>query len=143
MAQKEPRMSAKSTLPNANPAEFVEMGRKQVEVDDGPAQGAHRCDRKELIEEVNGERAARLKAEAEFATEFAGKLTAAKSIPETAAICQEWMSRRMEMFAEDSRRFAAGIQSSRQHAAGSRRAAHDAAPRPHTDCVVVMPRETD
>ena len=31
MAQKEPRMSAKSTLPNANPAEFVEMGRKQVE----------------------------------------------------------------------------------------------------------------
>lgn len=105
MAQKQPRMSAKSTLPNANPAEFAEMGRKQVE----STMALH----KELIdaiEEVNGEWAARLKAEAEFATEFAGKLTAARSTPETAAICQEWMSRRMEMFAEDSRRFAAGIQ---------------------------------
>ena len=33
------------------------------------------------------------------------KFTAAKSIPETAAICQEWMRRRMEMFAADMQKF--------------------------------------
>jgi hypothetical protein len=105
MAQKEPRMSAKSTLPDANPAELAEMGKKQMDA----MINVHR-ELIDAIEEVNGEWAARLKAEADLATEFAGKLTAAKSIPETAAICQEWMGRRMGMFAEDSRRFAAGIQ---------------------------------
>jgi hypothetical protein len=58
----------------------------------------------DAIEEVNREWGARVKAEQDLATEFAGKLTAARSIPETAGIWQEWMSRRMELFAEDSRR---------------------------------------
>jgi hypothetical protein len=98
-------MSTKPTLPNANPAELAEMGKKQVE--------AMIDVQKEFInaiEEVNREWAARVKAEQDLATEFAGKLTAARSIPETAAICQEWMSRRMELFAEDSRRLVADIQ---------------------------------
>jgi hypothetical protein len=43
--------------------------------------------------------------EADVATEFAGKLTAAKSMSETAAIWQEWMRRRMEMFAADIEKF--------------------------------------
>jgi hypothetical protein len=95
MTQKEQRGSAKQTLPNAG--ELAEtMGKKQVE--------AMVDMQKELIqatEELNREWVERLKAEAELATEFAGKVTAAKSIPETAAICQEWMQRRMEMFAAD------------------------------------------
>ncbi|MFL6975690.1 MAG: phasin family protein [Xanthobacteraceae bacterium] len=77
-------MSAKPTLPSADPAEFAETGKKQVE--------AMIKLHKELIaaiEQVNGEWAARLKAETDLATEFAGKLTAAKTIPETATICQE------------------------------------------------------
>jgi Phasin protein len=105
MAHKESRPSAKPTIPSADPAEFAEMGKRQVE-----AMINLQKELVDAIEEVNGEWAARLKAETDLATEFAGKLTAAKSIPETAAICQEWMGRRMEMFAEDSRRFAAGMQ---------------------------------
>jgi Phasin protein len=98
-------MSTTQTLPNPNPAELAEMGKKQVE--------AMIDVQKEFInaiEEVNREWAARVKAEQDLATEFAGRLTAARSIPETAAICQEWMSRRMELFAEDSRRLVADIQ---------------------------------
>jgi Phasin protein len=105
VAQKEQRMSTKPTLPNANRAELAQMGKKQVE--------AMIDVQKEFInaiEEVNREWVARVKAEQDLATEFAGKLTAARSIPETAGICQEWMSRRMELLAEDSRRFVADIQ---------------------------------
>jgi hypothetical protein len=105
MTQKEQRMSTKPTLPNANPAELAQMGKKQVE-----AMIDVQTDFINAIEEVNREWAARVKAEQDLATEFAGKLTAARSIPETAGICQEWMSRRMALFAEDSRRFVADIQ---------------------------------
>jgi Phasin protein len=105
MTQKEQRMSTKPTLPNANPAELAQMGKKQVE-----AMIDVQKDFINAIEEVNREWAARVKAEQDLATEFAGKLTAARSIPETAGISQECMSRRMELFAEDSRRFVADIQ---------------------------------
>jgi len=104
MTQKE-RPTAARPLPNVDPAEIAAMGKKQVE-----AMTNMQKEIVEAIEEINGEWAARLKAEADLATEFAGKLSAAKSIPETTAICQEWMTRRMELFAEDTRRFAAGIQ---------------------------------
>jgi hypothetical protein len=105
VAQKKQRMSTKPTLPNANPAELAPMGKKQVEAMIDVQEEFIKA-----IEEVNREWAARVKAEQDLATEFAGKFTAAKSIPETAAICQEWMSRRMELFAEDSRRLVANIQ---------------------------------
>ena len=105
MAQKEARTSAKPTIPSADPAEFAEIGKKQIE-----AMTNLQKQLIDAIEELNGEWAARLQAETDLATEFAGKLTTAKTVPETAAICQEWMARRMEMFAEDSRRFAAGMQ---------------------------------
>jgi len=105
MAQKEQRISAKVTMSEANPAEFAEMGKKQVE-----AMMDLQKEFMEAVGEVNRGWGARVKAEAEFATEFAGKLTAAKSVPETTAICQEWMSRRMEMFSEDIKRFVADLQ---------------------------------
>jgi hypothetical protein len=105
MPQKEPRMSAKPSLPNANPAEFAEMGKKQVE--------AMVEVQKELVsamDEASRGWAARVKAETDLAAEFSGKLTAARSIPETTAIYQEWMGRRMELFAQDSQRYVADIQ---------------------------------
>jgi Phasin protein len=104
MASKKRRTSARPAMP-IDPAQFAEMGKKQAE--------AMADMHKELIgaiEEVNREWAARVQAEVELATEFAGKLAAAKSMPDTAAICQEWMNRRMEMFADDSRRFIADSQ---------------------------------
>jgi Phasin protein len=105
MAQKEQRISAKPNVPSADPAEHAEVGKKQVE-----AMIDVQNEFIKAIDEVNREWAARVEAETDLATDFAGKLTAARSIPETAAICQEWMNRRMEMFAEDSRRMVADIQ---------------------------------
>jgi len=99
MTQKEQRGSAKQTLESA--AELAEtMGKKQVD--------AMVDVQKEFIhatEELNREWVERLKAEADVATEFAGKFTAAKSIPETAAIWQEWVRRRMEMLNADIQKF--------------------------------------
>jgi hypothetical protein len=105
MVQRNQPSPAKLTMPNIDPAELAEMGKKQIE--------AMIEVQKEFIEglnEANREWAARVKAETDLASEFTSKLTAAKSIPDTAAICQEWMSRHMAMFAEDSRRFVAGTQ---------------------------------
>jgi hypothetical protein len=62
------------------------------------------------VEEANRMWAARMKTETELATEFAGKLSAARTLPETAAVVQEWMTRRMALFTEDSQRFVADMQ---------------------------------
>jgi hypothetical protein len=51
-----------------------------------------------------------MQSEATLAPEFASKLAAARSIPETATICQEWVSRRMEMATEDAKRLSADSQ---------------------------------
>ena len=105
MAAKEQHASAKFATPNINPAQFAEMGQKQVD--------AMVDMQKELIgvfEEVNREWTVRAQAEAELATEFAGKLSAARSGPDMATIYQEWLTRRMEMFSEDSRRAMADSQ---------------------------------
>jgi hypothetical protein len=98
MAQKEQRGSAAQPLPNA--ADLADMGKKQVE--------AMVDVQKEFIratEELNREWVERLRAEAELATELASKLTAAKSIPDTVGIYQEWMKRRVEMLASDMQKF--------------------------------------
>ena len=84
MPQKEPRMSAKPTLPSADPAEFAEMGKKQVEA----MINLH----KELIaaiEEVNGEWAASPQGGDGSRHRICRQAHAAKTIPETATICQE------------------------------------------------------
>ena len=105
MAQKEQRTPGKGSLPNADPAQLAEMGKKQVE-----AMVDVQKELTKAIDEANRQWAARIKAETDLAAEFAAKLTAARSIPETATICQEWMTRRMAFFAEDSQRFVADIQ---------------------------------
>lgn len=43
----------------------------------------------------------RMQSEANLASEFASKLTAARSIPDAMTACQEWANRRFEMMAED------------------------------------------
>jgi hypothetical protein len=45
----------------------------------------------------------RARSEADFASEFGSKVTAARSIPEAVTACQEWAGRRLELLAEDSR----------------------------------------
>jgi Phasin protein len=102
VAQKKQQMSTKPTLPNANPAELTQMG---IE-----AMTDVQNEFIDAIEEVNREWAARIKAEQDLAIDFAGKLRAARSIPEMAAICQQWIGRRIELLAEDNQRLVANIQ---------------------------------
>jgi hypothetical protein len=54
---------------------------------------------------IREEWVARIKSEADLATELMEKLRTAGSVPAAMTAYQEWMSRRMERFAEDSRRF--------------------------------------
>jgi len=97
MAQKDQRTSGTS-IPNMDLAGFAEAGRKQLEtLMDMQKQFFD-------MEEVNRHWVARAKVEADLANEFSAKLTAAHSMTDVVAACQEWMGRRMELYTEDSRR---------------------------------------
>jgi hypothetical protein len=50
----------------------------------------------DFLEETNRHWIARAKSEAEFASELMTKLTNAQSIPDTAAVYQEWVTQRMQ-----------------------------------------------
>ncbi len=58
----------------------------------------------EKLQEVNRNWIDRMKSQAKLGSEFAAKLTAARSIPEVATAYQEWAGRQMEMAAEDAKR---------------------------------------
>jgi hypothetical protein len=105
MAQKETQRSEKSSSSNLMPTEFVEMGKKRVE--------EYANIQRELLEklqETNRQWLDHAQAEANLASEFASKLTAAHSIPEAMSACQEWTRRRFEMMAEDGKRLFADTQ---------------------------------
>jgi hypothetical protein len=105
MAQKETQRSEKSSSSNLIPTELVEMGKKRVE--------EYANIQRELLEklqETNRQWFDRAQAEANLASEFASKLTAAHSIPEAMSVCQEWTRRRFEMMAEDGKRLFADTQ---------------------------------
>ena len=93
---KDQRTSSNPAMPNM--ADLAETGRKQVE--------ALLDMQKKFFDpqDMSRDWAARAKAEADLATAFAEKLSSAKSMPEVAAACQDWMNRRMELFTEDNRR---------------------------------------
>jgi len=57
------------------------------------------------FEQIRREQLARAMEETSLIAELAGKVTSAKSVPDVVAIYQEWITRHMKMFAEDSRRF--------------------------------------
>jgi len=107
MAQKESyseRME-KSTLPNLMSAEFAAIGKKRIE-EFGKAQ----TEFVDKLQETNRQWFERMQSEATLASEFATRLTAARSIPEVATAYQEWANRHMEMAAEDAKRVFADSQ---------------------------------
>ena len=53
------------------------------------------------IQEINQYWVDRIRSEAALTSEFASKLAAARSIPETTTVCQELASRRMKLASED------------------------------------------
>jgi hypothetical protein len=107
MAQRESHAerAGKSSPPNLMSAELAEMGKKRVE--------EFANVQRELLDklqETNRQWFDRAQAEANLASEFAAKLTAARSIPEAMAACQEWTGRRFEIMAEDGKRLLADTQ---------------------------------
>jgi hypothetical protein len=91
--------SIKPTIPDLFPAGLAETGKKRVE-------DAIKLQTElfKYLQEVNRNWLARMKTEASMASEFSAKFAAARSIPETGAVCQEWANRHIELMAEDAKR---------------------------------------
>jgi hypothetical protein len=88
----------KSVLPNLSPLEFAAMGKERFE-----QLAAILSELFATFQELNQHWLDRVQSEATLASEFATKLTEARSIPETAMVCQELASRRVERIAEDGK----------------------------------------
>lgn len=95
----------KSALPYPAPAEFAAMGKKRIE-EFSKAQ----TELLDKLQETNRHWIERVQSEANLASDFAARLSAARSIPDAIAACQEWSSRRFEMMAEDGKHLLADTQ---------------------------------
>jgi len=95
----------KSPLPNLIPAEFADMGKQRLD-----ELVAMQAEQLEKLQEASRQWFDRVQSEATLTSEFAAKLTAARSIPEVATAYQDWASRHMEMAADDAKRIFANGQ---------------------------------
>jgi len=86
-------------VPNFIPVEFVELGKKRVEVLLGLQK-----DLLDAIQDINQAWLARARSEANLNSELVTKLSAARTVPEQADAYQQVMGKRMELLVEDSRR---------------------------------------
>ena len=97
------QMATKSASPSFNPADFVGFGNNQVETLMEMQKEIYG-----LIEQANKDWLARVEKERVLASEFATKLSG--SLPDVAKEYQRWMAQRLEMMAEDGRKFFADSQ---------------------------------
>jgi hypothetical protein len=97
--------SPKWTLPVFNPTDFTKLGKEQAD-----ALSDMQRELSRLIEQANADWLARFEQERDLASDLAGKLSAAKSLPDAAKAYQEWMARRMETMTKDSQKFFADSQ---------------------------------
>ena len=58
----------------------------------------------DTFEQFNRQQLVRSKQEAELASEFAGKITSARSVPDVINAYQNWISKRMALYAKDGRK---------------------------------------
>jgi hypothetical protein len=58
----------------------------------------------DTFEQFNRQQLARGKQEMEFASEFAGEITSARSVPDVMNAYQNWISKRMALYVQDSRK---------------------------------------
>ena len=107
MTQKESHTERTGEASSINliPTEFAEMGKKRIEEFVNM-----QTELVNELQETNRQWFDRAQSEANVASEFASKLTGARSIPEAMATCQEWTSRRFEMMAEDGKHLLADTQ---------------------------------
>jgi hypothetical protein len=92
-------------VPNFVPGELAELGKKRI-----AAIVEMQRAFLETFESIHQAWFERAKSEATLASELVTKLTNARSVPETANICQETLSKRMDLLADDSRRLLADSQ---------------------------------
>jgi hypothetical protein len=93
------------TLLSLIPSIFITMGRKQIQ----ECVKAH-SELVDRFQEVNRNWLDHLRSEADLSTEFASKMTAARSIPDVAALLLEWNKRHMEMVEVDAKHVLADTQ---------------------------------
>jgi Phasin protein len=97
MPQNDPQ-AEKSTIPDIFPAGLAEAGLKRVE-----DVMSLQTELVTYLQEVNQNWFNHMQSETAIASEFANKLTAARSLPDVATAWQEWANRRMELLAQDGR----------------------------------------
>jgi Phasin protein len=81
--------------------EFTALGKKRME--------AFVNAQTELLDEIQGANRRwmdRFRSEANLASEFASKLSGARTIPDAMAVSRDWATRYFQMLAEDGRHFA-------------------------------------
>jgi CRISPR/Cas system-associated endonuclease Cas1 len=82
-------------------SEFAALGKKRME--------AFVNAQTELLDEIQGANRRwmdRFQSEANLASEFASKLSGARTIPDVMAVSRDWATRYFQMLAEDGRHFA-------------------------------------
>ena len=101
MTQNDPHAesSTQSKTLDVFPAALAETGKQRAEDMINFQTGLF-----QYLQEANQKWLARMQSEATMASEFATKLAASRSFPETAAACQEWTNRRIELLAQDGQR---------------------------------------
>jgi hypothetical protein len=87
------------------PSVFITMGTKQIR----ECVEAH-AELVDRFQEVNRNWFDHLRSEADLSTEFASKMTAARSIPDVAALLLDWNKRHMEMAEVDAKHVLADTQ---------------------------------
>jgi hypothetical protein len=94
-----------SPMTGVLPTEFVEMGKQRVE-----ALMEMQQELFNVFQEINQAWFDRVRSAATINSELIAKLTAARSMPETAEAYQQCVGKRMEMLVEDGRRLLADSQ---------------------------------
>jgi predicted phage tail protein len=87
-----------NTLPlNQIPLDLAEMTRKRIE-----AFANAQTELWERFQETNKHWLDRMQEEAKLASEFASKVSSARSIPDAMTACQDWGSHRLKMMTDDA-----------------------------------------
>ena len=107
MTPKQPytEMMAKWAIPTLIPTELAKMAGNGVELIVQMQKDVF-----DTLAEINQCWLGRATAEAKLASELGAKLAAARSFPESAEACQQWIAQRVKMAAEDGQRFATDSQ---------------------------------
>jgi len=101
----EQHTETRSTILNPFPVDLVGLGKKRLD-----ALFEAQSKLVDTLPALSREWMSCAEAERSLSSDLVAKLTAARSIPESAKAYQEWFSRRMDMFADETRMLFADAQ---------------------------------